>query len=242
MHKQDDTNGLNFSPPRHLITAHSMIQQWYVAESNGQPFAKEFFTLEHIMQFSMVAIKSALSDSLIWLSIYVLGGAIVFFLQQNYLSEKVTQLFFWQLNGSPLFWFTKLTSFMGLIFSSVLCAMMARYYTGTVPKKAINSIFATRAIFLMCFSIVAFLILGILFKWLSNDAVILYIYQHAAAVNPSFGEKIYYFLVYYLRRALFEAGIVGIIASIFSVIVPLVSILFFRVYKRKKEDLGIRVE
>ena len=242
MHKQDDKNGLNFTPPRHLITAHSMIQQWYVSESNGQPYAKEFFTLEHIMQFSMVAIRSALVDSLIWLSIYVLGGAAVYFLQENYLTERVTQLFFWQIHGSPLFWFTKLASFMGLLFSSVLCIMMSRYYTGTVPKKAINSIFVTRAIFLICFSVVAFLILGVIFQVLSNETTLNNIYKYFSKVNPALAVKVYYFIVNYFRRALFESGIVVIVASIFSVFIPFLSISFFKVYKRKRTDLGIRVE
>jgi hypothetical protein len=241
MRKQDDKNALNFSPPPDLITAHSMIQQWYVAESSGQSFAKEFFTLEHVRQFSKVAIKSALFDSLIWLSIYVLGGAVVYILQENYLTEHMSQLLFWQVKGSPLFWCTKAASFMGLLFSSVLCIMMARYYAGTVCKKAINSIFVPRTIFLVCFSLVSFLLLGIAFKALSNENVI-HIANLFALVNPELANKICYFTLYYLRRALFESAIVVLLASAFSVILPFLAISFFKFYKREKTDLGIRVE
>jgi hypothetical protein len=242
MDKQDDTNGLNFSPPRNLIAAHSMIQQWYIYESNGQAFAKEFFTLEHIMQFSMMAIRSALSDSLIWLFIYVLVGAVVYLIQENYLAVHVTEIFSHKIYGSPLFWMTKFASFMGLSFSTVLCIMMSRYYAGVVPKKAINSIFFTRAIFLTCFSVVAFLGLGVIFRALSDGSNLNNIYRYVSQVNPALAVKVYYFIVDYLRRALFESAIVVIVAGISSAYIPFFAIVFFRMYKKRKADLGICVE
>lgn len=237
--KHDDTYGLNFTPPRNMIVAHSLVQQWYVAESSGEPFAKDFFTWEHVMQFSTVAIKSALADSLIWLGIYVLAGAIIYFVQENYLMERFTQLLFWQVKGSPLFWFAKLSSFMGLIFHTAICVSMSRYYTGTVPRRAVNTIFATRAIFLACFSLVAFLLLGVVYRALGTPQVLAHIILTLTRFRADLGEKASYFIIYYFRRALFEAGIVSLVASLACVIIPFLSIGFFRFYKRRKEGLGV---
>lgn len=239
---QHETQGLNFVPPRNLIIALSMIQHWYVAESKGQTFVKEFFTFEHTMAFSLVAIKSAFYDTLIWITLNVLGGSFVYFIQQGLLTEQTTQLLFWQVEGSPFFWFIKLTSFIGLAFSSVLCILMARYYTGVVPKKAINAVFATRAIFLLCFAFVAFFIFGLLYKHLANEEIIRTIYHHISSFNSSMASRFYYFVTNYFRRALFESGIVAVVASILAIILPFLSIMLFRFYKRKKTDLGIEVE
>ncbi len=237
MDKHDDTYGLNFTPPRNLIVAHSLIQQWYVAENHGQPFSKDFFTLEHTMQFAFVSIKSALFDSLIWLFIYVLGGAFVYFVQYVYFSEQYTQILFWTFEGSPLYWFTKVSSFMGLIFSSLLCVMMARYYTGTVAKKAVNTIFTVRALFLICFSIVAFFVLGLFYKYIGNPNTINQIVELFVTFKVS-SDKIYYFVFYYLRRMLFESGIVLLCASTLSVLIPFLSIIIIRLFKKNKNDYG----
>lgn len=242
MDHRESSAALNFTPPSNIIDAMSEIQHYFLVEDSGQPMRKEFFTMTHTMGFAKVGITSALMDSIVWVVGYVFVGAIIFYVQENYLTERTTQLLFWTVNGSPLYWFAKLASFGMLLFSTVMCVLMSRYYTGTVPKRAINTLLTTRAMFLVSFSLISFILLGLLYKYLMNDQVIDKIYLHIAQMNAPFAEKIYYFLHNYFRRMLFESGITALIASTISVIVPFFSISYFRFAKKRKRDLGIIVK
>ncbi len=242
MNQQQSIQGLNFTPPATLIDAMSEIQQYYLVEQSGQPLHKDFFTMSHVMGFSKVGLHSAFRDSIVWLSLYVLIGAIVYYFQENYLSERSTQFLLWTVDGSPFYWFIKMASFGGLFFSTSICVLISRYYSGMTPKRAINTLFITRAMFLISFSLVSFLIMGLVFKFAMSDAAIENIYLYFSKINPNLARNISYFLQNYFRRALFEAGITVLIASAVSISIPFCSVLFFRVRKKKSRGLGIEGE
>ena len=239
MNQQQSSVGLNFTPPATLIDAMSEIQQYYLVEHSGQPLHKDFFTMSHVMGFSKVGLHSAFRDSILWLSLYVIVGAIVYYVQENYLVERTTQLLFWTVNGSPLYWFIKMASFGGLFFSTTICILTSRYYTGMTPKRAINTLFITRAMFLISFSLVSFLIMGVLFKFVMSDAAINNMYLYFSKINTDFATSIYYFLHNYVKRSLFEASITVLIASAVAIIVPFCSMFFFRVHKKQNRGLGM---
>lgn len=235
-------SGLNFVPPKNLITAMSEIQQWHVYESSGQPLGKDFFTMQHTMAFATIAVRSAFLDTFIWILGYLVLGALIYFVQENFLHERTTQILFWKVDGSPVYWFAKLASFGGLAFSTVMCVLMSRYYIGMVPRKAINSLFATRAIFLMSASFAVFLILGLLYRFLSDDMYILKASEFFLRFSESAALKFEHYVHYYLRRAVFEASIISIVASSVSVVIPFVAIGIYKAFKRRKQDLGVEVE
>ena len=239
MDANQSTTGLNFTPPSSLIDAMSEIQQFYLVESSGQPLHRDFFTMAHTMGFSSVGIRSALKDSVIWILGYVFIGALVFFVQENYLSERTTQILFWRVQGSPLYLFSKIASYGGLTFSTAMCVLISRYYTGTIPKRAINSLFLTRALFLISFSLLTFVLLGSMYRFLLTDTSIENVTVCLSNLNKSFAEKIYYFLHNYLRRALFEASMITLISSAFSVTIPFISIALFKIFNKKQKELGL---
>lgn len=239
---QETTNtGLNFIPPRNLIEAVSQIQQWHLAESSGQPFRSDFFTFEHTMGFIMVGIRQSLTDSVLWLFAYVVFGMIFLFAQEFGSLEKTTDLFFWKVQGSVPYWFSKIASYGGLAFSTFLCCYASRYYCGVVPKKAVSTIYHTRLFFLICFSLVAFLGLGLLYKYLSDDTVYR-LYSWLALHGFTQASHIAQFILRYVRRALFEASIVVVVASAVSVVLPYLAIILHRVFVRERDDLGIEVD
>jgi len=242
MNQQQSSVGLNFTPPATLIDAMSEIQQYYLVEQSGQPLHKDFFTMSHVMGFSKVGLHSAFRDSIVWLSLYVMVGALVYYVQENYLVERTTQFLLWTVNGSPLYWFIKMASFGGLFFSTSICVLTSRYYTGMTPKRAINTLFITRAMFLISFSLVSFLIMGVIFKFLMSDTAIESVYVYLSRINAGFATNVYYFLHNYVRRALFEAGITVLVASSVAIMVPFCSMLFFRLHKKKNRGLGIEGE
>jgi hypothetical protein len=242
MNQEQSSIGLSFTPPATLIDAMSEIQQYYLVEQSGQPLHKDFFTMNHVMGFSRVGLHSAFRDSIVWLSLYVLVGTIVYYVQENYLAERTTQILLWTVKGSPLCWFIKIASFGGLFFSTSVCVLISRYYTGMTPKRAINTLFLTRAMFLISFSFVSFLITGVIFKFALSDTAIKNVYFYLAKIDSRFARSIYHFLHDYVKRALFEAGITVLIASTAAIVMPFCSMLFFRVHKKKNRDLGIEGE
>ena len=228
----------NTSHVMSLPNAMSKIQNFYIQESEGGGMKKEFFTIDHSIAFAQVGIKQSITDSVIWILCYVFFGAIVFYLQGSYLSEKTTQLFFWEIQGSPFYWFVKAASFGGLCFSTALCGMMSKYYVGPVTKKAINSLFATRAIFLISFSFVAFSVLGVVYRYFLNDASLVKIYS-MLSFNKAFASNIYYFVGRYFRRAVFEASIIALIASFTAVLLPYAALILYKMFGRKEVVLDI---
>lgn len=232
--------GLNFSPPHNLIHAMSEIQQWYLAEKNGQPFDKNFFTMSHTMAYSKVAIKSAFWDSLMWIGVYVFIGAIIFFVQENYLVDKSTDFLLWKdIKGSPVYWFSKISSFGSVVFSTTICIMMGRFYTGVIPKKAINTIFTVRSIFLACFALVAFVLLGVTYRFFSDPMFVNNITSFFSKFNQGFAYRIDYFVAYYFRRMLFESAITAVMVSLASIVIPFIAISTYRFIKQKKEEMGV---
>jgi hypothetical protein len=222
-----------------MIDAMSEIQQFYLVESSGEPLSKDFFTMSHIMGFSKVGLNSAFRDSIVWLSLYVLVGALVYYIQENYLVERTTQILLWQVGGSPLYWFIKIASFGGLCFSTTICVMISRYYTGMTPKRAIKTLFLTRAMFLASFSVLSFVILGGMYRYLMNEQVLKGIYNYFFKINPAWASNSYYFLHNYFRRALFEAGITVLVASFIAITLPFISMLAYKIIKKKNRELGV---
>ena len=232
--------GLNFTPPHNLIEAVSQIQQWHLAESSGQPFKSDFFTFSHMMGFMTVGIKQSLTDSVLWLLSYVVLGSVFAFAQEFGSIGKTTDLFFWKVNGSVPYWFCKIASYAGLAFSTFMCCYASRYYRGVVPKKAVSTLYHTRLFMLVCFSLVAFLGLGLVYKYLSDDTVSrLYFWLSRSGYRHA--SEIAQFVMLYLRRALFEASIVVLVASAISVALPYLTIVLSRLYVKERDDLGIEV-
>ncbi|MDA8103773.1 MAG: hypothetical protein M0Z71_00170 [Nitrospiraceae bacterium] len=227
--------------PTNIVNATSKVQAYYILESTAGAYKKEFFDLEHVRAFSSVGLKSALHDSVIWALGYVLLGGIAYFIQDNYLTVQTMQIYHWTVKSSPLFWFTKTASFGYLVVSTGCCVYMSRFYTGVVSKRAINTLFMSRGLFLITFAIVTFFVLGMLNKYLFNEENLLEAFRLVYRMNADFGERLYLFLSGYFRRSLFESAIVSLLASFLSVTLPILSMLYFRYKKRKKEVLGIKV-
>jgi hypothetical protein len=232
-------NNLDFNPPTNIINAVSKIQNYYLVEKNG-PLEKEFFTGDHITAFTKVGLHSAFHDSIIWVIGYVLIGGLIYFLQENYLTLMSMDFpIIGEVKGHPLYWFTKMASFGFLLLSTGCCIWASRYYTGTVPKRAINTLFTARSIFLVSFALISFFLLGMLRKLLMDEGNITKIYQFVFRQNANLAEKIFYFIRDYFTRSLFESSILCLITATLSIIVPFITISYFRVMKRRKRHLGL---
>lgn len=226
--------------PTDIVDALSKVQNIHLVESRTGPLAKEFFDLQHVRAFSSVGLKSALHDSVIWAIGYLLLGGVAYFVQENYLTVHTMKIFRWTVHVSPYFWFTKIASFGFLATSTGCCIYMSQYYIDFVCKRAINTLFMSRSLFLTIFSFVTFGTFGLLYKYVFNDTNVVYVCHLIYRLHPDTAERLYGFFAGYFRRSLFQAGIVSLVASFVAVLLPMLCLLYFRYRKKKKKVRGIR--
>ena len=226
--------------PKSLISAISLVQRLKLVEDDKRSLDGDYIVLDQIVGLSEVSIRSAWQDSLIWMIGYVLLGAVIYFVQDTYLSETSTQVLFWRLDGSPLYWMSKAASFSGLFFSTGLCVYMCRFHVGTVCKKAVNTVITTRAVLLVTISLSTFIVLAGVRKLLFSDTGVARMAHFLSFVSKGSAADSHYFFLGHLKRLLFEAGIVLLISSAVSAAVPYLSILLFRAVRRKDRVLGLR--
>jgi hypothetical protein len=223
--------------PRDMIAAASRIQHFYLLELNGKPLHPDFFTWERVKEYMKASIHSTTHDFIYWIIGYVFLGAIAYFLQENYFNAKTTELFFWKFRVSPIYWFTEFASFASMAANTFFAASMAPHYSGVIPKKAVRIVLGTRTIFLFNMALLIFAGLGFIWSFVLSDALVgRYVAFLVALLGEARGPRIYNFFVY-LKRHIFESGIILFIAIFVSSVIPWVAIIIFK--KKKKKQLGI---
>ena len=122
--------------PRNIINAISEIQQFYVIEKQGQNIPAEFLTLEGSLDFFRIGIKSGLNEGLF---LVLLFPVFSFYLLPFVLHspDSGTKLLF----GS--------VPYLPVLINTLLCSYISRYYIGNITRKAVNSLFAGRAMILV---------------------------------------------------------------------------------------------
>lgn len=226
------------SIPHDEFHAHALVQKYSLME-NRKTLDSRFFDAVHRRGFAKVGIHAAWHCSLIWVIAYVVLGSIAYSFPQWISVEATTTIGPFTFNATPLYWAVKFASFITVSVSTGICFSASRFYAGNVPRKAIFTWFTTRGIFLVSFSLVTFLFLGLAYQHLLNDTAIVKVYNVLSRVNERMAYRVCAFFYTFLRRYLFEAGMAGVLASFFGAVLPFLGIAFFRVAKRKKKTLGI---
>lgn len=218
-----------------LLAAMADIQEWAVMEKKQSEIDSVVFHIKKQMGFAKLAMRSAFLDTILWLAFYVVAGSIILFFQENYLAERYTQFLAWKIPGSPLYLTSKFSSFASLAFSTGVCVAISRYYVGAVTKKAIRTLFVTRGMFLIAFSLMGFFIFGILYQVIMSDYFVQNIYDIFKTLNSSFASRVYEFIIYQFRRVVFEAGVIALLIGFISTLLPFFTIVFFKVTRKKDE-------
>jgi hypothetical protein len=229
--------------PTSLRNSISKIQKYYMLESRVGTLPKEFFDVDHIAAYSMVGMKSALHDTALWALGYVVLGGIAYYIQYNALQGtplgvQTLQFFDWTIKVPPLYWSTKFASFGYLATSTGCCIYMSQYYIGAVCKRAIGYLFINRFICLIVFFVSTFLVLGVFRKYVFSEVNLIMVGRIIYRMHPDTAERLYDFFLNYFRRSLFESGIVSLVASSASIVLPLLSATYFKFRKRTKKIAG----
>ena len=166
--------GGRISRPKTIINAISEIQQFYVIEKQGQDIPAEFLTLEGSLDFFRIGIKSGLNEGLF---LVLLFPVFSFYLLPFVLHspDPGTKILF----GS--------VPYLPILINTLLCSYISRYYIGNITRKAINSLFAGRAMILVAKGFLVYVSYLILYQMSTPERV----WSVASYFNEN-AEKIYY--------------------------------------------------
>lgn len=239
MTQQDDfdSRGIGFTRPKDLGGALSMIQNWHAVEAAGGEFPDNFFSWDHFTAFFQCGVSSAVKDSFLWAVIYVLGGGVAYFIQENFLVDRTTQVLFWDVKGHPLYLITELFSFGFLVYHTGLAVQVTQLSTGVVCRKAAHTIASSRSGFLFSFAVGLFFVIGLIYKGL-DDQTMYTIASYVATFSQTLGERVYLFLKYFFKNYLFQASLICFLTAMISTVITYLPIVFKRFRKTPSSRLG----
>ncbi len=167
-------NGGHVQRPKNIINAISDIQQFYVIEQQGQNIPAEFLTLEGSLDFFRIGIKSGLNEGLF---LVLLFPVFSFYLLPFVLKspDSSTNMIF----GS--------VPYLPVLVNTLLCSYISRYYIGNITRKAINSLFAGRAMILIAKGFLVYVFYLVLYKMSTPERV-----WSVAGYFKENAEKFYY--------------------------------------------------
>lgn len=173
-----------------LLGAVSDIQQYYVLERE-QDIPGEFLTIEGALQYWLIGAKSGFNEGLL---LFLFYPAMEFYLlpfvfQDMQKDRTLTAIF----SSLP---------YLMVLFNTILCIYVSRFYTGKITRKVINSLFTGRAMSLFLKGCLIFVCYYFIYNlgtpknvWLFADKVF----------SPETAERFYYGF-FHISENLIPAG------------------------------------
>lgn len=156
----DSTKVTNKLP--HLIDAISDIQQYYIFESTGQEIPHEFLTIKGSLSYFNIGFGSGFFEGLMFSVILTI--CMPFMIDTELMRIIVTIVPFL---GSPTF--VLFFSAIPVIFACVLCCWLAKYYVGSITKRAVDNLLLGRATSLFLTGFLLFTILTTISALITPD-------------------------------------------------------------------------
>lgn len=161
--------------PKNLLDAISEIQQFYVIESTGKNIPKAFFTLVQTMEFMKIGASSGFKEGMMLaLFLPVIELFFIPFILKN--PDIYAKIFF----GS--------ISYLAIVFNSILCIYVSRYYIGVVTRKAINTVFVGRGLMLVLKAGLIYFVWAVISKMMARPTSVWAVAKHFG----SHAETVYY--------------------------------------------------
>ena len=203
--------------PSNILDSISTIQQFHVLESQGRDIASDFLTIKGTINFFNIGVKTGLKEGLmfIFLSLIfipVLSDPTLMFKLEHFLHRgaAVVITFIIFLNISPI------------LLSAGLCSYLARFYGGSITKKAIGALLGGRMLLLIIKAVLIFFIFNMVASLLTARHV--YTIAHFLSPhNDNLAFRIYVILIDTAAK-LPEAAFIAVMVFFLAIMIPLVSI------------------
>lgn len=207
--------------PRNLLDAISDIQQYYVVESNCKDIPVEFLTISRTIEFFKIGMKSGFVEGL---TLILLMPFFAFYLFPFVLEspDLGTKLLF----GSM--------PYILIIINTALCSYIARYYVGSLTRKAINSLLSGRTMSLLVKALLVYVFYLILHR-VSTPGRVWEITRHFGAL----AERVYYGYLEILPKMVPVATESAVTMAV-AAVVPYGMVYFLDLWTRYKTKKNLR--
>lgn len=161
--------------PKNLLDAISEIQQFYVIESTGKNIPKAFFTIVQTMEFMKIGASSGFKEGMMLaLFLPVIELFFIPFILKN--PDIYAKIFFCSI------------SYLAIVFNSILCVYVSRYYIGVVTRKAINTVFVGRGLMLVLKAGLIYFVWAVISKMMARPTSVWAVAKHFG----THAETVYY--------------------------------------------------
>jgi hypothetical protein len=230
---QQSTSSLNndtpasSSQPKNLIQAISEIQKFYIFEKEAdKDIDKSFFTIEQIFNYLKIGFFAGFWESLFFVFVMPLLLNIYPSFKQYFLYQEYTQL------EHLIFIFI---SYASILFITIWLSSLAKYYEGSITKRAILFLISGRAMAFTLKGIVFYYILQYLGRFFIAHPEDTYLFLNEVKsildwllpVKYTYTTKdLFYYFMNYVVPSFNEIFFDTLFSMLILGIVPLLSIVF----------------
>lgn len=221
-----------------LIGAISEIQQYSVFEKEQQKnINSDFFTLGKVVEYLKLGFTNGFIEGVIFLNFIIFIQVIHPTFKEYFLGEQLT-------STEKFVWF--MISYFPIIFVTIWLSTLARFYHGSITKKATLSLLTGRTVAFIAKAVMVYYIFGfIYYASMNNQETMYHVISYLTVVVGLFvpngytvtdGQLWVYYMNYILPQ-LKETTITTFVGLFVSAVVPYVIVIsagFYRAIKHIK--------
>lgn len=241
LNNDDNSKNHNDKEATTLIGAISEIQQYSVFEKEQQKnINSDFFTLGKVIEFLKIGFTNGFLEGILLLIMIVFLQVIHPTFKEYFLGEPLSI-------EEKVIWF--MISYFPVIFVTIWLSTLARFYHGSITKKATLSLLTGRAVAFTCKSIIVYYMFGTIYYLSMNNQETMYrIVSFFTTVFSLFLPKgyvltnasLWVYYMNYILPSLKETTINTFISLLISAIVPYLIVIATGFYRSVKQIKGIK--
>ena len=241
LNNDDNSKNHNDKEATTLIGAISEIQQYSVFEKEQQKdINSDFFTLGKVVEFFKIGFTNGFVEGILLINLIIFLQVVHPTFKEYFLGEPLTF-------QEKLIWF--MISYFPVIFVTIWLSTLARFYHGSITKKATLSLLTGRALAFTCKSIIVYYIFGTIYYLSMNNQE--FMYRIVTFFNTVFGlflpkgfvltnGNLWNYYMNYILPSLKETTINTFISLLISAVVPYIIVIATGFYRSIKQIKGIK--
>lgn len=224
-----------------LIGAASEIQQYSVFEKEQQKnINADFFTIGKVIEFFKIGFNNGFFEGIILINLMIFFQTVYPTFKEYFLEQEIT-------NEERLIWFC--ISYVPMLIVTVWLCTLARFYHGSITKKATLSLLTGRTIAFLAKSTFVYYLFGYIYYLSMNNQEFMYdIVSYFTFFVDLFlpddylltNEELWNYYTNYILPSLKVTTINTYIALLFFALLPYVVVISVGIYRVVKQVKGVK--
>ena len=241
LNNDDNSKNHNDKESTTLIGAISEIQQYSVFEKEQQKnINSDFFSLGKVIEFMKIGFTNGFLEGILLINLIIFLQVVHPTFKEYFLGETLTF-------EENLMWF--MISYFPVIFVTIWLSTLARFYHGSITKKATLSLLTGRAVAFTCKSVIVYYMFGAIYYFsMHNQETMYHIVSFFTTIFSFFLPKgyslttgnLWNYYMNYILPSLKDTTIKTFITLLISAIVPYVIVIATGFYRSVKQIKGIK--